>query len=144
MASYGDLQFVTTNNQPSVRGLEWPVRITNTGGMFSENINENAVKDGLIQLLLTQQGERPMRLDYGTFLRTAVFGPLDAETISDLENTIKAAIGKYEPRVLIRNLSIAPSTDQSQLDLNLVFSMKDNVFSTDGIFLTVTAEDLQP
>ena len=66
MASYGDLQFTTTSNAHAVRGLAWPCRVSNTGGMFARNYNETSIKDALIQLILTQRGERPMRLDFGT------------------------------------------------------------------------------
>ena len=143
MASYGDLQFVTTNLNTAVKGLEWPVRVSNTGGMFSRNFNESSVKSGLIQLLLTQQGERPMRPTYGTQLRHSVFAPLDSDTRTVLENTIKEAIAIYEPRVIIRSFEVAQDDANSSIDISLVFSMKDNVFSTDGIYLTIDAKGAQ-
>ena len=72
MASYGNLQFVTTKKSNTVKGIQFPVSKSNTGGMFSFNLNERAIKDGLIQLIMTQQGERPMRPDFGTKLRSSV------------------------------------------------------------------------
>ena len=139
MASYGDLQFVTTNTPHSVRGLTWPWKTTNTGGMCSVNFNETAVREGLIQLLLTSRGERPMRLDYGTDLRASVFAPLDVVTINNMKDTIEAAIATYEPRIILRSLDIA-QTKESELDVSLVFSMRDNVFSTNGIYLTINSK----
>ena len=140
MASYGDLQFVTTNTVHAVKGLAWPCRVENTGGMFSINYNETSIKDSLIQLILTQRGERPMRLDYGTDLRSSVFAPMDAQTIEGLETSIKTAIERYEPRVLIRSFTLSPSEETSEMNLELAFSVKDNVFSTDGIYLTVNTQ----
>ena len=139
MASYGDLQFVTTNTPHSVRGLTWPCKTTNTGGMFSVNFNETSVREGLIQLLLTSRGERPMRLDYGTDLRRSVFAPLDVVTINNLKETIQSAIATYEPRVIIQSLKVE-QTKESELDISLVFSMRGNVFSTNGIYLTINSQ----
>ena len=140
MASYGDLKFVTTNSAHAVRGLAWPCRTENTGGMFSINFNETSIKDALIQLILTQRGERPMRLDYGTDLRASVFGPMDSQTTEELENSIKNAIERYEPRVIIRSFALSPQEETSEMRLELAFSIKDNVFSTDGIYLTVNTQ----
>ena len=143
MASYGDLQFVTQKKQTSVKGLEWPVRTSNTGGMFSRNFNETAVRQSLIQLLLTERGERPMRLDFGTTLRSSVFSPLDSQTVSTLRSSIQTAIDRYEPRVKIRTLELTPNQAESSLDVSLVFSLRENLFSTDGIYLTINTQGAQ-
>tara|TARA_R110000824_G_scaffold35687_3_gene111587 strand:- start:10951 stop:11391 length:441 start_codon:yes stop_codon:yes gene_type:complete len=140
MASYGDLQFVTTNNVHAVRGLAWPCLTDNTGGMFSRNFNETSIKDGLIQLLLTQRGERPMRLDFGTDLRSSVFAPMDSYTTEALENSIRTAIERYEPRIIIRSFSLTPQTETSEMFLELAFSIKNNIFTTEGIYLTVNTQ----
>ena len=121
MASYGDLKFATRKSVKSIKGLAWPVRLKNTGGMFSNNFNEESIKDGLIQLMLTSRGERPMRLDYGTALRRSVFAPLDAATVSRLKTTILGAIDKYEPRVIVRSFKLTPKPDNSEIDISLVF-----------------------
>ena len=140
MASYADLQFAVQSSKKIVRGLEWPVLLNNTGGMFSNNYNEESIKDGLIQLLLTSRGERPMLLDYGTALRRSVFAPLDGTTVSELRRTILGAIAKYEDRVIVRSFEIIPRNDDSEIDIELEFSMKGGVIGTDKIRLTVTKQ----
>ena len=140
MATYGDLQFATTSKTQTVKGLQFPVKTSNTGGMFGRNFNEEAIKDGLIQLIMTQRGERPMRLDYGTDLRSSVFGALDAKTVSNLRTTILAAIERYEPRVIVRSFEIIPDDANSSISMKLAFSIRDNVFYTDQIYLTVDSK----
>ena len=142
MASYGDLQFATSQNQRTIRGLAWPVKITNTGGMFSCSYNKEAVKSALIQLLLTQRGERPMAPDFGTTLRSSVFDPLDATTVTSLRQTILTAIEKYEPRVRILNFLIEPKADNSEIDISLVFSLKTDVLITESIHMTVSPNNI--
>jgi len=143
MASYGDLQFVTTSNDTAIRGLAWPMKITNTGGWCSANYNLQAVKDGLIQLLLTQMGERPMRPDFGTNLRSSVFGSLDSVTVDNLKSSIASAISKYAPSVVVKTFDVVPDIDLSRIDISLVFSMKENIFTTQGLNLIITSEGIK-
>lgn len=143
MASYGDATFVTTSKTTTVKGLQYPLLTTNTGGMFSRNFNERSIRDGLIQLLLTSKGERPMRLDFGTDLRKSCFEPLDGKLLETLRKSILSAISKYEPRVIIRNFNIKSDEANSRIFLEMVFSIKNNVFYTDQINLTVDAQGVQ-
>ena len=137
MASYGDSAFVTRNDQKTIKGCEFPVVHTNTGGTFSNNYNLNAVKDGLIQLLLTNRGERPMRLDFGTNLRRSVFAPLDVRTVSALKQTIETAIKKYEDRVVVRRCEVSPISETSEIRVILVYHLKTDVLNSETIDLTV-------
>lgn len=143
MASYGDLSFVTKKDQTPVKGVEFPVKTTSTGGIFSRNFNEESVKDGLIQLILTQRGERPMRYDYGTDVRASVFAPMDALLVENLRESISSAIERYEPRVVVRDLDVVADEQNSSIQIKLVFSMKDNVFFTDQIYFTVNPQGVE-
>ena len=140
MASYGDMAFAVSNQERVIKGLRWPASTSGAGGTFSNNYNTESIKDGLIQLLLTSRGERPMRLDFGTDLRRSVFAPLDSATISALKASINTAIKKYEKRITVRSLEVTPRNDNSQVDVALSFSLKDNVLDVDRIFLTVNTE----
>ncbi len=140
MASYGDLSFATRSSKKHIKGMEWPVKVSNTGGMFSNNYNEESVKDGLIQLLLTARGERPMRLDYGTDLRRSVFAPLNETTVNSLRQSVLTAISKYEPRIIVRSFEVIPEDGKSQIDISLVFSLKNSVLAHDTVLLTVNTK----
>lgn len=141
--TYGDLSFVTKNSKRTVKGFQFPVSTSNTGGMFARNFDSEAIRDGLIQLLMTQRGERPMRYNYGTILRTAVFQPLDSQLISNIRNSIQSAIDLYEPRVVVRALNVTARESESAVDIELAFSIKDNVFSVETLNLTVNAQGVQ-
>lgn len=143
MASYGDLTFATKSSTRTIKGLEFPCRPTNTGGFFSRQLNEDSIKAGLLQLLMTQRGERPMRLDYGTDLRRSVFAPLDSATISNMKSSILAAVERYEPRVAVSRFEIVPKTDNSQVDIIMVFNLKGDVLRKTVISLTVNENGVE-
>lgn len=138
MSTYGDLKFATLRQQNTLRGLQFPFSYNNTGGIATNNINERSVKDGLMQLLFTRLGERPMRYDFGTDLRSVVFDPIDGETKSRIRQSIQTAIGKYEPRIVIRNITVEESErNQHQIDISLSFSIRGSLFFTDTIYFSV-------
>ena len=140
--SYGDLSFVTKNDKQTIKGMQYPVRTSNTGGTFARNFDVEAIRDGLVQLIMTQKGERPMRADFGTITRAAVFAPLDAQLLSDIETSIRDAIDRYEPRVTLRGLSVLP-TDESSINVDLEFSIKGGVLSIQRLNLTVNSQGVE-
>jgi len=143
MASYGDLEFATTSKERAIKGLEWPMMTSNTGGWCSSNYNAQAIKQGLMQLLLTSRGERPMRLDYGTTLRRAVFDELDGRTVKSLRESIQYAILKYEPRINVKSLLVQPSEDQSAINISLSFTIKGSALEAEKMDLIVSQSGVQ-
>lgn len=138
--TYGDLNFVTTNTKNTVKGLQFPLNVSNTGGMFARNTDIEAIKDGLIQLIMTQNGERPMNYAYGTNVRGAVFEPLDAATIDGITTSIDTAIRRFEPRIMIKSLRVVENVQESGVDIGLTYAMRDGVFSVQTLKLTVNSQ----
>ena len=128
--------FGTKDDSRTIKGLQYPVRISNTGGTFARNFDGEAIKGGLIQLILTQQGERPMRADFGTITRAALFEPLDAQLLSQVETSIRNAISRYEPRVVLRGVSVRANED-SRLNIIVEFTIKGGTLSVQRLDLTV-------
>lgn len=140
--SYGDLSFVTKNDKRTIKGMQYPVRASNTGGTFARNFDVEAIRDGLIQLIMTQKGERPMRADFGTITRAAVFAPLDTQLLFEVEKSIRDAIERYEPRVSLRGLSVRES-DDSRINIILEFSIKGGTLSVQRLNLTVNSQGVE-
>ena len=116
-----DIDFITTSKKPSIRGLAFPVVQTGTGGFFSRTDGLETIMAGLKQLILTTKGERAMKPDFGTNLRRYVFEPYDATLRKKIDEDIRVAIGKYEPRVNIIGLEISPDERMGKQDRNAVF-----------------------
>ena len=134
--TYGGSLFVTKDDKRTIKGLQYPVKITNTGGTFARNFDSQAIKAGLTQLILTQRGERPMRSDFGTITRAALFEPLDAQLLSQVETSIRDAIDRYEPRVVLRGVSVR-SNEDSRLSIIVEFTIKGGTLSVQRLDLTV-------
>jgi uncharacterized protein len=80
------------------RGWRFPILPDATGALGYTEGQEN-VEQSLRVLLLTALGERVMRPDLGTEAPRLVFAPGSEQYLRLLENTVKAAVRDWEPRV---------------------------------------------
>lgn len=84
--------------------------------IMSRQSGDRLIKNDLLQLILTTPGERVMRPNWGTNVRTALFQNIDDRLIADLKNSISTAISTYEPRVDV-DVDIASNPDSNQLNI---------------------------
>ena len=67
--------------------------------ILSRQVDEQLIKNDILQLLLTTPGERVMRPDFGTILKSSVFDLNDRTLLNKLRDNILQAIRTFEPRV---------------------------------------------
>jgi phage baseplate assembly protein W len=94
--------------------------------ILSRQEDEKLIKNDILQLLLTVPGERVNRPDFGTELRSFVFEPNSLNELSTLESNIASAIGRFETRVEILNLSITQQSDGHTIKVFIVTRLVNN------------------
>lgn len=93
--------------------LSFPFRVGNDGRMAAVNTLDEHVHDELIQLILTNQGERPFLVEFGGGVRRLVFEFADEATASMAKANITQAINRWlGHRVTLEyiNVEVADST----------------------------------
>lgn len=88
-----------------LKGAPYPISENPLGYLFTQE-GIATLKSDLIQLLLTNPGERVMLPNYGTGLRRLLFKPNDAYVVQEAENLIKKAITMWEPRIVVSQIEI--------------------------------------
>lgn len=72
----------------------------------AQAVDNELVRQSLLQILATGRGERVMRPDFGADVHKYLFDSLDTG-LEDLVSTeVRAAIGKYEPRVAVQSVQV--------------------------------------
>lgn len=132
-----NLQYQKTENRDDILGLAFPMRLDGIGGVLTQSENLGALKDGVIQLIMTSRGARVMRPDYGTDLRKSMFEPMDSASIATLRAQISDTIAKYEPRVVLQQLNVFPQDELNTLTVQLVLSTKNDLLTTTNVEITV-------
>ena len=73
---------------------------------FSVVKNENAIKQSVRNLILTEFGERPFAPQNGSRLRSMLFENFDVFMLEELRDEIFTVIGRLEPRVVLTDVRI--------------------------------------
>ncbi|MGE3856403.1 MAG: GPW/gp25 family protein [Dehalococcoidia bacterium] len=92
------------------RGWTFPVRFTARGGIALTSGTEE-VDAALRMILSTAHGERVMRPDFGCRIWDLLFHPLDANTIGQMEQAVRDAVGQWEPRVDLEGVRAVPDEE---------------------------------
>jgi len=96
--------------QKGFTGISFPFRFDGIGRVATSTTSItdfSHIKESIIQIILTQVGERRMELEFGSEVRDHLFSMSDDETdIAILKFKIQEAIEKHEKRVEINNIEI--------------------------------------
>ncbi len=102
------------NNRKTFIGLQYPLRKT-PRGTLAQSTGVDLIKADLIQLLLTNPGERVMLPDYGVPLRSLVFDMNDGDLERRARLMIETAIRRWEPRVELESIVVTSNFDPDDL-----------------------------
>jgi len=87
------------------------------------NLNEEAVKRSIRNLLQTGRGERLFNTSLGSDIRGILFEPTDPSTEQVLESYITTTIENYEPRALIHQVRVLVDDDTNTANVTIIFSI---------------------
>ena len=90
---------------------------------LSRRINENAVKESIHNLVMTDRGERLFQPNIGCDIRGSLFENIDPNTILLLKENIRYTITTYEPRCNLHNVEVEANIDTNYLRVRIVFSV---------------------
>lgn len=98
--------------------------------------DDNAVRGALRNLIHTKNYDRPFQPQLGCQLHSMLFDNLDVFATSLMEQTIKDAITKFEPRVELLGVSVnAPDNgDRNEVFIEVVYKLRNT--NTPNIFTT--------
>ena len=127
-------------------GTPYPI-VKTPQGLLSPVKNYEAIKADLLQLLLTNPGERVMIPDFGTPLRTLIFEQNTTTLAENARTMIIEAIRNWEPRIAVQNITVRnqgtmfdnddadPDSVGNELYISITFSTPDNIRETDTLVL---------
>jgi phage baseplate assembly protein W len=101
---------VPINLQKTWMGRGWahPVQIDpHTGGVAYAEY-EADIRQAIIIILGTSQGERVMRPDFGCGIHDLVFETVDVALLTRVEAAVRDALSKYEARIEVLNVRTDP------------------------------------
>jgi len=103
---------------PNGKHLSFPFRIGKDGRTAEVSTLEEHVRDELIQLLLTNLGERPFLVEFGGGLRRLVFEPADETSAAVTKAMVTQAVSNWlGHRITLELLEVQVENETIQVDL---------------------------
>ena len=106
-------------------------------GDISKKYDENAIKQAVKTLVLTNHYERLFHPEIGSQVSSLLFEPYNPITKAMLERAIANTIMNHEPRVVLMSITITPTPDTNSLYVAIVFRI---VNTTSPITVSVTLQ----
>lgn len=126
----GDIQKAkVTARQVGHRDLDLSLKIHPIRKDIIPLKDDNAIKNAIRNLLVSNFSDRPFARDKGANLRSLLFEPADTITEVAMVQNIRKVIRKYEPRVKIIKISVNNLADQNAYRIIVRFLIKE----TDGL-----------
>lgn len=120
-------------------GLQYPL-VKTAKGTFAKKNGVDQIKADLLQLLLTNPGERVMLPEFGTPLRQLMFEPNDTVIEGQARVMIAKAIERWEPRVAINAIEVTSRFNKNDLntsdtgdELDKILGIKIEIIDPDNI-----------
>jgi phage baseplate assembly protein W len=95
-------------------GLAFPLQVDRRGGIALAH-DEQDIEQAIELILGTAPGERPMRPEFGCGVHDFVFDTIDAGTIGNMEQAIREALRRWEPRIEVTSVEFDLSQSGSGL-----------------------------
>jgi phage baseplate assembly protein W len=102
---------------------------------LARKTNEEAVKESIKNLLLTDKGERPFQPNLGCNIRQLLFEQITPDVVIMIREMVYDTLRAYEPRATIIGVDVTSSIDDNAIDITVVFNV---INSEEDITLTTT------
>ena len=83
--------------------------------------DEDAVKESIRNLILTDRGERLMQPSLGGNITAMLFENITPSILILIENSVRTTIELHEPRASLINVTASSSIDDNTVRINIVF-----------------------
>lgn len=92
----------------------------------SRKVNEEAVKESIKNLILTDRGERLFQPEVGCDIRSMLFENFTQETVDTMRNMIFETIETYEPRCDLLGVDVTGRIDSNEIRVIITFALINN------------------
>jgi phage baseplate assembly protein W len=101
-------------------GWAFPGQITPGGSVRLVRGGEE-IDAALRMIMTTAPGERVMRPDFGCAMWEQVFAPVNANTLGLIEQAVREAITRWEPRVEATTVQALAAADGARVDIEIAY-----------------------
>ena len=96
-----------------------------SGDVFSPNYqSKDAIKNNIINFLLTGKDERFMNPNFGSGIRNLLFENINEGALDATSNSLRQELETYFPQIKINELTINPDTDRNAINITFAYQLR--------------------
>ena len=96
-----------------------------SGDVFSSNYqSKDAIKNNIINFLLTGKGERFMNPNFGSGIRNLLFENINEGALDATSNSLRQELENFFPQIKINELTINPDTDRNAINITFAYQLR--------------------
>lgn len=120
--SFGDKNINPLDLNPSKAiGINLPL---NGGGVFTPNfLTKDALKNNLINFLLTNPGERYMNPNFGAGMRDYIFSQIESGNLDFIKEDLEEKIKAFFPNISLNQIEIFQSLSENTITISFNYSI---------------------
>lgn len=84
---------------------------------------KDQIKSNLINLLLTETGERVMNPNFGCFLKRFLFEGITEDNMNELKVSLVNSINTFIPDITVNSIDVVANTDYNLIDLSINYTL---------------------
>jgi phage baseplate assembly protein W len=126
-------------------GLAFPLQVDRRGGIALAH-DEQDIVQAIMLILGTAPGERPMRPEFGCGVHDFVFDSIDAGTAGRMEEAIRVALDRWEPRIEVISVTFnLDSAESGLLTIDIGFRVRATNTERNLVypFYVIPAEEME-
>ena len=105
-------------------GWEFPLRVTPTGEL-AVAIFEEDIRQAIMIIIGTDQGERVMRPDFGAGLNRLVFEPVNTTTMALVKHRVEKALVDWEQRIDVEEVKVTTDLiERNKLLIDVTYKVR--------------------
>lgn len=109
---------------------------------MSVSVNEQSIKDSVLNLLLTNRGERLYQPSVGSGIPGLLFENVDMFTAHQIKRNIQITLANEEPRVKIKTIEVIANPDYNEFIVTIDFYTIYNIEKSNILQFSLTSQQV--
>lgn len=106
------------------KGFAFPVSVDPLNGRMRTAEYEDDIEQAIYIILMTRKGERVMRPEFGCGIHDFAFESMDFGTVSQMEDSVREALIRWEPRIRDVEVEIIPEDTAGRLRIQISYVVR--------------------
>lgn len=95
-------------------------------GTVNKKFDNDSIAQSIKTIITTHKGERLMNPSFGSDVKLFLFDPVDEFIADSIETSVREALDKWEPRIIIRDILVKAYPDKNYYSLSVYYTLKNS------------------